>query len=169
MHIFVLASITGCASLWSGEYHYLNLSLIMIRPSTKHMPTVNYWRPCLLNIRFLLLNSGQFSLAVSSVTVNVITLFARWRLWQAPLWATLYLLCCPFFPLQRCPLSLPPPTSPPLSAVSAFHTWQMIAPVKVFSVSILHFPKGEQKRGERAFGSWFQWENCSELPHSKAD
>lgn len=26
------------------------------------------------------------------------------------------------------------------------NTWQMIAPVKVFSVSILHFPKREQKR-----------------------
>lgn len=36
--------------------------------------------------------------------------------------------------------------SPPLTAVSAFHTWPMIARVKVFSVSILHFPKGEQKR-----------------------
>lgn len=35
---------------------------------------------------------------------------------------------------------------PPLTAVSAFHTWQMIAPVKVFSVSILHFPKGRTKK-----------------------
>lgn len=41
--------------------------------------------------------------------------------------------------------------SPPLTAVSAFHTWPMIARVKVFSVSILHFPKGEQKE-ERGGG-----------------
>lgn len=45
------------------------------------------------------------------------------------------------------PFSLPFLFFPPLTAVSAFHTWQMIARVKVFSVSILHFPKGEQKRG----------------------
>ncbi len=121
----------------------------MTRPTTKYMSTVNYQRPCLLNIRFLPLNSGQFSLAVSSVTVNVITLFSRWRPWQAPLWAPLYLLCLPFCLLQRFPFLSPVLFFffPPLTAVSAFHTWQMIARVKVFSVSILHFPKGEQKRG----------------------
>lgn len=37
--------------------------------------------------------------------------------------------------------------------VSAFHTWQMIAWVKVFSVSILHFPRGEQKKKERGTSS----------------
>lgn len=61
--------------------------------------------------------------------------------------------CLPFSLLQR---------SPPLSHSFSFflflfffnhsllyplsNTWQMIAPVKVFSVSILHFPKREQKR-----------------------
>lgn len=170
----------GCTSLRWRRYQYLSLSLIMTRPTAKYMSTVNYQRPCLLNIRFLPLNSGQFSHAVSSVTVNVITLFSRWRPWQAPLWAPLYLLCLSILPATKIPLSLAPlfsffffflfsPPSPPLTAVSAFHTWQMIARVKVFSVSILHFPKGEQKTGGQAFCSWFHWENCSELPHSRAD
>lgn len=145
----------GCTSLRSFGYQYLSLSLIMTRPSTKYMSTVNYQRPCLLNIRFLPLNSGQFSLAVSSVTVNVITLFSRWRPWQAPLWAPLYLLCLPFSLLQRFPFRSPFSflfSFPPLTAVSAFHTWQMIARVKVFSVSILHFPKGEQKKKKKETG-----------------
>lgn len=55
----------------------------MTRPTTKYLSTVNYQRPCLLNIRFLPLNSRQFSFAVSSVTVNVITFFSHWRPWQA--------------------------------------------------------------------------------------
>lgn len=57
-------------------------------------------------------------------------------------------------PATKIPLSpsFPPPFFfPPLTAVSAFHTWQMIAPVKVFSVSILHFPKREQKKGGTSF------------------
>lgn len=96
-----------CTSLRSDGYQYLRLSLIMTRSTTKYMSTVNYQRPCLLNIRFLPLNSGQFSLAVSSVTVNVITLFSCWRPWQAPLWAPLYLLCRPFSLLQRFPFLSP--------------------------------------------------------------
>lgn len=125
----------------------------MTRPTTKYMSTVNYQRPCLLNIRFLPLNSGQFSRAVSSVTVNVITLFSRWRPWQALLWAPLYLLLPSILPATKIPPSL---TLLFFLSFSFFfnhsllyplsNTWQMIAPVKVFSVSILHFPKREQKR-----------------------
>lgn len=60
-------------------------------------------------------------------------------------------------PATKIPLTLSLPFffSPPFTAVSAFHTWQMIARVKVFSVSILHFPKGEQKKGDKLSAAGF--------------
>lgn len=44
-----------------------------------------------------------------------------------------------------------------LACVSAFPTWQMIAPVKVFSVSIWYFPKRGPKKKKEKGGSGGGW------------
>lgn len=149
----------------------------MTRPTTKYMSTVNYQRPCLLNIRFLPLNSGQFSRAVSSVTVNVITLFSRWRPWQALLWAPLYLLLPSILPATKIPPSLTllfflsfSFFFQPLTAVSAFQHVANDCPGKgIFCFNLTFSQERTKKKGGQAFCSWFYWENCSELPHSRAD
>lgn len=80
-----------------------------------------------LNIRF----PGPAGSFPSSVTVNVTTSFCHRRWWQH---------------LSEPSLSPSPPFFlPALAAGSVFHTWRLIARVKVFSASV--FPRGAQRGG----------------------
>lgn len=81
-----------------------------------------------LNIRF---PGAAGSPLLSPVTVNVTTSFRHRRRWQR---------------LSEPSLSPSPPFFfPGLAAGSVFHTWRLIARVKVFSASV--FPRGAQRGG----------------------
>lgn len=115
------------------HYDHLSLSLIL----TKCPSTINYQRPCPLNIRF-----PTKRRAVPPLSLICHRKCHHFILWMAAVTGAtlslLYFLRLPFSPFSFCP---------PLTPVSAFHVWQMIGRLKVFSVSILLFPKRGQKGG----------------------
>lgn len=92
------------------------------RRGVQGTPGVNYQERRRLNTRF----PGPAGRPPSSVTVNVTTSSRHRRLSQPP-------------------LSPSPPFLPALAAGSVFHTWRLIARVKVFSASV--FPRGAQRGG----------------------